>query len=380
MTLRFTHSFVCPNFTQFHPNFQHPTMVKFLRKLNLWLIFFTLLTYLTPFISPQTMSFTAILGLAYPWLVVLNVLFIFLWAVSRYRFWWYSCVVILLGINHLRAIFGFNFFNKSDPLSITEQKAQPISELKIMSYNISSAEARGSKVSRLNDFIEKENCDIICVQELTNDEGFFKTQMQRLPALGAFPYRLRSSLTTVAIFSRFPVVTQQNLKLEPVNGGNGCEWADIKINDKTIRFYNVHLQSNSVSGLADELAENGSFDEKSTWAKMARMIKRFRSNTLIRAKQVEIIAAHVKKSPHRVILCGDLNDIPISYTYATLCEDLQDGFKKAGSGFSTTYAGNVPALKIDYILADKALIFEDFDIENVPFSDHFPVVARVKIR
>ncbi|NJN34111.1 MAG: endonuclease/exonuclease/phosphatase family protein [Saprospiraceae bacterium] len=197
--------------------------------------------------------------------------------------------------------------------------------------------------------------------------------------MGAFPYRLRSSLTTVAIFSRFPIVGQQNLKLEPVNGSNGCEWADIKINDKIIRLYNLHLQSNSVSGLADDLVENGNFDEKSTWAKIARMIKRFRSNTLIRAKQAEIIAAHVKKSPHPILICGDLNDIPISYTYTTICDNLQDGFKKAGSGFSTTYAGNVPALKIDYILADNAFFFEDFDIKNVAFSDHFPVVARIKM-
>ncbi|NJN34110.1 MAG: hypothetical protein HC817_07555 [Saprospiraceae bacterium] len=149
-------------------------MVKFLRKLNLWLIFFTLLTYLTPFVSPQTMSFAAIMGLAYPWLVVFNLLFIFLWASARYRFWWYSCVVILLGINHLRAIFGFNFFNKKEPLSISAQKAQPVSELKVMSYNISAAEARRSKVSLLNDFIEKENCDIICVQELTKRRRLFQ--------------------------------------------------------------------------------------------------------------------------------------------------------------------------------------------------------------
>ena len=37
-----------------------------------------------------------------------------------------------------------------------------------------------------------------------------------------------------------------------------------------------------------------------------------------------------------VILCGDFNDTPASYTYRTVKGDLTDGFRDCGSGFGYT--------------------------------------------
>ena len=51
-----------------------------------------------------------------------------------------------------------------------------------------------------------------------------------------------------------------------------------------------------------------------------------------------------------MIVCGDFNDTPISYTYRTMSRDLNDAFRKVGRGYSHTYRGFFNMLRIDYVL------------------------------
>ena len=80
-----------------------------------------------------------------------------------------------------------------------------------------------------------------------------------------------------------------------------------------------------------------------------------------------------------VILCGDLNDIPQSYTYHLLNRRLQDTFRQKGSGLSTTYAGKIPGLRIDYVLVSPELAVRDFHTGRRSFSDHRPVWSKLQI-
>ena len=42
-----------------------------------------------------------------------------------------------------------------------------------------------------------------------------------------------------------------------------------------------------------------------------------------RADQVDIIKEDIRLSPYPVIVCGDFNDTPVSYTYKTLSKELR---------------------------------------------------------
>jgi endonuclease/exonuclease/phosphatase family metal-dependent hydrolase len=345
-------------------------MVKFIRKVNLWVIFFTLLAYITPYVSPETMSFLTFVGLAYPWLLLLNLIFIFIWAASRMRYWWYSAACILLGFGYLMSVFGIHFLkgNTSD------------SNLKILSFNVGSSLSYENTIKKLNDFIKKQDGDVICFQEFAQNDIGLKNAINAIESLKSYPYKMRMDGNTNVFFSKFPITSKNIVPFENPNGGNGCNYADIKLsNSKIIRFYNVHLESNSVSGIADYLTEKAEFDKKATWGKVLTMLKLVRRNARKRANQAEKIAQHIASSPYPVIVCGDFNDIPVSYTYNVMSKNLTDAFKVKGHGFGTTYSGNIPALKIDYILTDKKIKPLSFDIPDVRFSDHFPVVSEVKI-
>src|SRR5690606_20357235 len=95
----------------------------------------------------------------------------------------------------------------------------------------------------------------------------------------------------------------------------------------------------------------------------------------MRARQVEAISALIKESPYPVIVCGDLNDTPASYSYKQLKQGLHDAFVRSGKGIGQTFINKLPALRIDYILHDKGFESYNFETHNYRMSDHLPVSA-----
>ena len=72
-----------------------------------------------------------------------------------------------------------------------------------------------------------------------------------------------------------------------------------------------------------------------------------------RAKQADIIADFINKNKDRnIIVCGDFNDTPVSYTYQTIANagNLDDAFVKAGNGLGRTFNRHAMVVRIDHIL------------------------------
>ena len=352
-------------------------MVQFLRKLNLWVILFTLFAYIAPFISPAQMSFLMFFGVAFPWLLITNILFITIWALSRYRYWWYSAAVIFVGWSHLTSVFGIHF---GQPKNLNTEGVKIENGLRVMSYNVHGLMPPGAKNIvqarlELSHFLEKQNADVICFQEyiLSWGENVDKQMLDFLPFLKTYPYCIRLKGNDLAIFSRFPI--QNSGILLQRNDSNGCTYADISIQGRIIRFYSLQLRSNIVSDIADDLARKKDITDDNSWFNIGRMLTRFRRYGIIRAKDAVIIKKHIKECPYPIVLCGDFNDIPVSYSYKILSDGLTDTFQETGRGIGTTYAGHIPALRIDYILTDARFNPLNCFVYRVPHSDHYPVVS-----
>jgi endonuclease/exonuclease/phosphatase family metal-dependent hydrolase len=100
---------------------------------------------------------------------------------------------------------------------------------------------------------------------------------------------------------------------------------------------------------------------------------------MFRSKQAELVRRELDGSPYPVILCGDFNDLPNSFTYFKIKGDRNDAFLQRGFGVGRTFASLSPTLRIDYILADKTLAVEQFKKTITPWSDHYPLVADFKL-
>jgi endonuclease/exonuclease/phosphatase family metal-dependent hydrolase len=100
---------------------------------------------------------------------------------------------------------------------------------------------------------------------------------------------------------------------------------------------------------------------------------KFRDAVIKRAEQATALRKSINKSPYPVIVCGDFNDTPVSYTYHTVKGDLKDSFIESGKGTANTYNGKLPSFRIDYILYSPVFTSYNFAVSSLNHSDHFPV-------
>ena len=179
----------------------------------------------------------------------------------------------------------------------------------------------------------------------------------------------------LAIFSRYPI---QEIETKYFgNKSNGFQSVDLQLDGQKVRLLNIHLQTNAISVMADKVASEGNLQEKETWLNIRGIMGRYRRSARKRATQAKEIAGHINQSPYPTLVCGDFNDVPQSYTYYTVSSGLQDAFKRKGRGLGITYAGKIPGLRIDYILANHQFKILDHRILDSNFSDHYPVKSVV---
>jgi len=98
-----------------------------------------------------------------------------------------------------------------------------------------------------------------------------------------------------------------------------------------------------------------------------------------RAAQTDSICHLAIAAPHPVLVCGDFNSLPSSYTYRRLSEFLEDGFKTGGHGYMYTYRYGKRMLRIDYAFHSPELECIDYYSPDLDLcSDHNPVIFTVK--
>ncbi len=344
---------------------------------NLILILTTILCYISPYCSPHLFWPLAFLGLSYPILLFANLLFVITWALLKNKYFLFSIGCILMGYTHLSGFIGIGgLFNPG----ATNQE----NTLKIVSFNSYFIRIKESfkraRPETWNDLINDLDADVICFQEFPGryrSRNYFEPYLK---ALDKLPYHTTSNSQKkeLAIYSAYPIVNTQEKYFE--NKSNGYLLADIEVNGQLVRVLNVHLQSNAVSGIANKIAQKGNLQERETWVRVKGMMRNYRDGVKIRAKQAELIAELIQRSPYPLIVCGDFNDVPQSYAYGQISRELTDTFKAAGKGPGITYAGNVPMLRIDYILSSPIFKVCSAGVkEQKDISDHYPVWAILKL-
>jgi len=229
---------------------------------------------------------------------------------------------------------------------------------------------KGPVKVKFKKFLTDHRPSIIAIQE-----GF----MDDHPSiLKDYPYNFRPHGQSICIYSKYPFTNRGKLDISE-NVQNGCIFVDVKVNGKMLRIYNMHLQSNRVSGDASKLKKEGDIQAKETWLDIKGILGKISRAASIRSTQASAIITHFKESKYPVIVCGDMNDTPLSYNYKLFSRQLNDGFKERAVGLGTTYNETIPLLRIDYIWTDKQLKVNSHEIINENFSDHYPVISRINI-
>jgi endonuclease/exonuclease/phosphatase family metal-dependent hydrolase len=233
------------------------------------------------------------------------------------------------------------------------------------------------------DFVRSENPDVVCFQEFItlpgthHDLDNLRKNLDPLTYTHIYytdrvPRKINFGMITL---SRYPIVHKVRIDFE--ESLNGCIATDILWGDDTIRIYNCHLQSIRLRGDYNDLLDSLIFHYSEKQLDELKDISvRMRQAYIQRAEQADILAVHISSSPYPVIVCGDFNDTPLSYTYHKLSRNLKDAFTESGSGVGNTFRGILPYIRIDYVLYSPLFRSHHYTTRKVPWSDHFPVMTR----
>ncbi len=352
-----------------------------LKYLNYIFIGALLLSYLSIYISPEKIWLLAFFGLAYPFLLLVNSLYVLFWVYKRKRLFIFSLVAIIIGWNYIGTY-----------VQIPLKKEKKETENNELAFNVLSYNVRLFDLYEWNeledtqgeifDFINSGQFDIICFQEFftKSSGGLTKSKIQKKLKDKYYThvdYTIENKNYNygIATYSKYPIINRGVINFS--NSSNSSIYTDVIINKDTIRVFNNHLQSirfnkNNYTFITNSKALND--DER------LREIKdisfRLRDAFIKRASQADILTNHIQNSPYPVIVCGDFNDVPVSYTYRKMKKNLNDSFVEAGRGIGTTYMGKFPSFRIDFIFHSKEIKCTYFEIPDVQLSDHYPVTSR----
>lgn len=338
-----------------------------------------LISYFSAYVSPASAWLFAFFSLTYPFLLILNILFLLFWIVFRKWYFLISLLCIAAGWASLRSTFQINF---KKPASAENHPTIRLLTYNVRLFNYYQWTKDTMAWQRIMDYIQEMNPDIVCFQEFITlprtpyDIGNLLKRMKKLSYSHVYytnqiPGHINFGIAT---FSKYPIVNKKMIDFS--ESLNGSISSDIVVNGDTIRIINCHLQSIRLRKQYSELIDSLIFNySERQLDELKDVSTRMKQAFILRANQVDILSDEINSSPYPVIICGDFNDTPVSYTYRTLSKDMRDAFVESGSGTGTTFRGNFPYVRIDYVLFSPGFTSLYYNTDKVDWSDHYPVIA-----
>ena len=306
-----------------------------------------------------------------PILIAANIVLILYWIIRRK--WLFLAIPVLTVACCIPYIGTYYQFSLENPQKNTQNG------LKIASYNVAmfKRETSGFMAQDILAEMRRQKVDILCMQEYNEISGDQKNSESYKEY---FPYQ-QVGRSDMVIFSRYPITGSKTILFEETN--NSAMWADINVNGKEFRVFNVHLETTGINGTLHR-ASKTMFQQHQEVDKsrlMNAILGNYTLGLMFRSGQAITIANEKRESGKPTILCGDFNDVPYSFVYNTVKGDMVDGFKECGAGWMYTYRGmkNKP-VRIDYIFHDESIKGLAYYKTDLTYSDHFPVFMKIALQ
>ena len=354
-----------------------------LRWSNVCLVVLLLLSIFLPYLNPGKYWPAGFPGFFFPILFPLCFIYTILWMWRRNRK--YVCInliAILCAMPAALTTWGVHIFRKNSLLPQTNSW-----QFTLMTYNTSSMGlvryvTDRNKEAAIYNTIASGSPDILCLQEFyTNDHPDKEQHIQRIRSAGNYSYHYFTGDKThweswhygIVLFSRYPVISAAAIPCGESSFGSGSTFlqADIAVKGDTIRVFSVQLTSYMF---------NREDYEQMKAPRGTGLVYKMKSTFRARSGQALQLAALVAESPYPVIVCGDFNDTPVSFTYKTISRGMQDAFLKTNAGWGRTLSYLSPSLRIDYILAQSPVKIHSSKVFHPGASEHFPVMACLSLK
>ncbi|ADV42941.1 endonuclease/exonuclease/phosphatase family protein [Bacteroides helcogenes] len=343
-----------------------------------------LFTAYSPHIQPVTHPVQSCLGLTFPIFLMINGCFLVFWLIiQRYKSALLPLIGFLLCYSQIRTYLPINFH--TDNL--------PEESFKLLSYNIMGFDGATKKDggNPILTYLKESGADILCLQEyVTIESSRHLSQKDVSHELRDYPYHRinivgsgKGYTNQIACYSKYPILSARRLNYS--SEYNGSVIYEVKIGEDTVTLINNHLESNKLTKadkvVYEDMLKSPEKDKVKSGIRL--LIRKLAEASAIRAPQADTIANEIASSAHPyIIVCGDFNDTPISYTHRTIAQNMDDAFTQSGRGLGISYNQNKFYFRIDNILTSKNLKAYNCTVDrSIKESDHYPIwcyIARKK--
>lgn len=359
--------------------------VRLIFATNLIAIFLLLVSHLAWYVSPLKTNLFSYLGLAFGIILFFNVAYLLLWLLfSKWKLALISFISLLICYKPILTFF---------PLHLFPQK-EPDNTIHVLTYNVQgfiSDRSKKTKDTPVLTYISDTDADIVCIQEyLISKTGHsLKTQQDVNRILNKYPYKSVIPLKYsgkhhtygLACFSKYPI--ENSKRIDFSSSFNGAAIHTINIDGKKVTVVNTHLESNGITSEDKELygkfllnADKTNFEDVATNIR-TRLGKAYRER-VVQVAKVKQELEHIQSDA--VIICGDFNDTPISYSYAKMKKGMVDAFTDSGFGPGISYNEDFFWFRIDNIFHSPNMKAYNARVDRVKYSDHYPVRAYLEIQ
>lgn len=333
-----------------------------------------LLSYSASFINPKTVWPIAFLGLGFLPLLILNIGFVVYWLLRKPKYALLSFLSIILGWSLLNQHVGF-----TTPSLIKKDKET----IRVMTFNahlfkkINQTSDEQVK-EHVIDLLQDTDPDILCIQEFfTKIKGTKKMTERIKREIGYTDYFFEAAVKSQhegygqVIFSKYPIIRSGTIT-ENEYGINRTIFADVVKGADTIRVYNIHLRSFGLQK-EDKIVIQSPSATKADEVATRKIGRKLKHAFTARSDQAEALRAHIDSTKYPILVMGDFNDTPMSYSVNLIGKGLKNTFREKGWGWGVTHYEMLPLFQIDYVFCSPRFNVENFKIEKVELSDHYPV-------
>ncbi len=260
-------------------------------------------------------------------------------------------------------------------LGTPTQELTSAKKLNVLSFNSESFGDDHTSAAMLKAL----KADIACFQEYTPNRRIEQQYADQMAKLTCFDNNREVGL---ALLSQYPIVNHYGRIWQRTGGPNinGYLCADIAYGRDTVRVVNVHLWSMGVRvNKVFEALSDG--DLLQAGSALYDTFDRLREGFEKRDEQIQEVEAFVAGSRYPVIICGDFNETPFSYSYGQLSKRFSNAFEVAGKGMGFTLNRHPYCVRIDqqFFSADW-YVTSCQTISDITVSDHFPVMAQYVLK
>ena len=351
--------------------------VQLIAGANLATVIIMLLVGYSDRLNPADHPLLSTMGMAFPFFLLVNIAFLFFWLIFKWRMIWIS----VLGL--VCAYVPINIY-----MPLNSRQDIPEGALKLVSYNV-CAYGGNYKYEQgfetvLKYFVEQEP-DIICVQEDVDTwRRYVFREYEKHWAYNDTIVICNSveSFNTLGIHTRFPIIKRERIEYASLANGSAAWW--LKVGKDTLVVVNNHFEGCHLNN--DDRAQyrqiiKGELPSDSARAESKLLLIKLAEANAKRSNQVRAVLRYVEEhSQYPIIVCGDFNDNPISYSRHAMAEQLTDCFRETGRGIGLSYNQKAFSFRIDHIFCSKQLQPYNCKVDvEMDASDHYPILCWLKM-